>query len=215
MGRRAGARNRDYERTRHDLAVRSAGHLIRPDGEPATLTDLAAVAGVSATTMAHYFGNREGVYVAAMDAVRSDGAAYLEAMGDPGGRPPEQTLPAALLGTAVAWRTHGLGAVVAGSLAQGIAHERRGPAFLGGVLEPLLAALERLLAAHVRDGDLPAHDTRLTALSLLSPVVLALLHQDALGGTDLRPLDVDHLARAHAALVLAGLRASDGPSPAS
>ena len=41
----------------------------------------------------------------------------------------------------------------------------------------------------------------------MAPLLLALLHQHALEGGSVRPLDVESLARSHAELVLAGLRA--------
>lgn len=212
MGRRPGSRNRDYEQTRHALAARCAGALLRDDGEPAAVADLAATAGVSPTTLLHYFGDRHGLYEAAMDAVRDDSRVHLDLMADPRGQPPERTLTATLLGTVRTWRENDLGAVFSGSLARGIGSQQRGPAFLQGVLEPFVEALERLLTAHRDAGDLPDHDPRHIALALLSPVVVALLHQDALGGDTTRPLDVEAFARSHAGLVLAGLRSGAAPS---
>jgi AcrR family transcriptional regulator len=210
MGRRPGARNRDYDETRSALAASLSTHLLREDGTPATLVDLAATAGVSATTLKHYFGDRDGLYAAALEAARRDGAAYLAEGTTPGDRGPGETLPALLLGTVLAWRRYGLGRVFAGGLALGLGSSRRGPSFVGEVLEPFLQAVESLLREHAERGDLPAlppERRRAVALSLLSPVVLALLHQDGLGGGDVRPLDVEAFARDHADLVLAGLRA--------
>ena len=93
----------------------------------------------------------------------------------------------------------------ASSLALGLESEDRGPTFLTGLLEPVLEAAEQLLTAHVDAGDLPSCDVRAVALSLVSPVVLALLHQDDLGGAHTRHLDVEEYAAAHARLVLTGL----------
>ena len=59
-------------------------------------------------------------------------------------------------------------------------------------------------------GELPTlsgERTREAALALVAPLLLALLHQHALEGSSVRPLDVESLARSHAELVLAGLRA--------
>ncbi|WNV75022.1 TetR/AcrR family transcriptional regulator [Geodermatophilus sp. DSM 44513] len=211
MGRRPGARNRDYEQTRHALAATLSAALLRDDGTPATLVDLARAAGVSTTTLTHYFGDRDGLYAAVLEAVRADAADFLASGTSAGGRPPEETLPGLLLGTVLAWRRFGLGRVFAGGLALGLGSPRRGPAFVSGLLEPFLQAVEQLLAEHVGRGELPPLDAdqrRAAALGVLSPVVLALLHQDGLGGSGVRPLDVETLARGHAALLLAGLRAS-------
>jgi len=203
-----GARNRDYARTRHALAAGLAAHLLREDGAPSTLVDLAACAGVSTTTLKHYFTDRDGLYSAAMEAVRADSAQHLAAGAEPSGRPPEQSLPDLLLGTVAAWRRFGLGAVFTGALALGLGSSRRGPCFVDDLLEPFLQAAEVLLGAHVEAAELPvltADQRRATALSLVAPVVLALLHQDSLAGSGVRPLDVEAYARGHAALVLAGL----------
>lgn len=205
MPRPPGSRNRDYAVTRHALAAGLAPRLLRADGEPAGLTDLAAAAGVSTTTLKHYFADRDGIYLAAMQAVLADSQAYLLRMQDPGGRRPEESVPALLLATVTTWRRFGLGRVFAAGLALGLEHADRGPAFLAGLLEPFLQAVEHLLDGHVRRGELPAVDTRATALSLVAPVLLALLHQDSLGGDAERHLDVEAYARQHAALVLAGM----------
>jgi len=220
MPRPAGSRNRDYEATRHALAFAVAVHLLRPDGEPATFRDLAAAAGVSPPTLRHYFGDHEGAYRAAMDAVRAGSEAYLDelaAIAD--GAPPDATFPGLLAAIATAWRRHGLGRVFAAGLALGLERPGRGPAFLGGVLEPCLTTGERIVQAHVDRAELPpATDVRAAALGLVAPAVLALLHQDQLGGHATRALDVDAFARAHAATVLAGLRAvpaESGNSPSA
>jgi len=71
-------------------------------------------------------------------------------------------------------------------------------------------AAERLLEAHATAGELPpldAEDRRGIALSLLAPILLGVLHQDALGGHAVRPLDLEAFARDHADLVLSGIRA--------
>lgn len=205
MGRPPGSRNRDYDQTRQDLALRLSPRLLRDGGEPASFSDLAEAAGVSATTLKHYFNDRNGVFTAVMAAVRADGAAYIEQACQPAGRVPAESVPGLLLGTIAAWRRHGVGRLFASSLALGLESDRRGPAFLAGLLEPVLEGAEQLLAAHVADGELPACDVRAVALSLVSPVVLALLHQDNLGGASTRRLDVEDFAVAHARLILAGL----------
>jgi AcrR family transcriptional regulator len=181
-----------------------------PDGSPASLSDLAAAANVSTTTLKHYFGDRDGVIAAVLSTARDDAAAYLSAGATAGARGPERSLPDLLLGTVVAWQEHGLDRLFTGALSLGLGSSVRGPAFLQHLLEPFLQATEALLAEHEHRGQLPpstAAGRRSAALALLAPVVLALLHQDALGGTEVRPLDVRELARAHAALVLHGLLA--------
>ena len=177
------------------------------------MVDLATAADVSTTTLKHYFGDRDELYAAVLEAVRTGSEVLLRQAATAGGRPPEQTLPSLLLGTVAAWRQFGLGPVFTGGLALGLGSPARGAHFLKGLLEPFLQACETLLAAHCACGDLPRateDELRAGALALVSPLLLALLHQDALGGRGVRRLDVEDLARRHAELVLTGLRA--GPS---
>lgn len=209
MGRRQGARNRDYDETRTALARTLSRAMLRDDGSPATLADLAAAGGVSTTTLRHYFGDRDGAVAAALDVARQDSATYLADAAEPAGRPPERTLEGLLLGAVLAWRAYGLDRVMTGGLAVGLGHEDLGRRFLTDLLEPFLVAAERLLEAHGATGDLPvlgAEQRRRVALSLLSPVLLGLLHQHALGGHAIRPLDLNTFARDHADLMLTGIR---------
>ena len=209
MGRPLGARNREYEQRRAGLARQLAGRLQRDDGTPAGLSDLGAAAGVSTTTLRHYFGDRDGVVQAVLETVRDDSAGYLDAGTTAGGRPPERTLPELLAGTVLAWRRHGLDRTLTGALAVGLGSDTRGPHVVTDLLEPLLTATERLLKQHSDAGELPAltdEERREAALALVAPVLLALIHQDALSGHAVRHLDVENLAQRHAALVLAGLR---------
>ena len=61
------------------------------------------------------------------------------------------------------------------------------------VLEPTLQALEKRLQASIEHGLIIECDTRHAALALVSPLLLALLHQHDLGGTRCRPLSVPNL----------------------
>ena len=72
------------------------------------------------------------------------------------------------------------------------------------LLEPTLQSLEELLGNLVGRKMLPEQDLRAAALSLLSPVLLALIHQDALYGHRCRPLDVEAFVRRHVRSWLSG-----------
>ena len=61
------------------------------------------------------------------------------------------------------------------------------------MLEPTLQALEKRLQASIEHGLIIECDTRHAALALVSPLLLALLHQHDLGGTRCRPLSVPAL----------------------
>jgi AcrR family transcriptional regulator len=124
-----------------------------------------------------------------------------------GGDSPQAVLSGLLVDIARTWRRYGLGRLFASTLALGLEHRTLGPAFVEELLEPLLQAVEQLLATFVDNGDLPPTDVRAAALSLASPVILALLHQDNLHGAHCRPLDVEQFARLHVHTVLHGLLA--------
>lgn len=207
MGRPAGSRNRDHDETRHRLAAGLAHHLLRPDGQAATFKDLAAAAGVSAATLKHYFGDRAGVVAAVAEAFAVDAAPHLASMVevDPG-VDVAASLEGVLVGFLEAWRRHGVGRAFAGAVAVGLEHERNGPAVVVGVLEPFLQAMEELLSVHVARGDLPAIPLRESALTVVAPVLVALLHQDSLGGAGCRPLDVSAFIRVHVRSVVRGLQ---------
>jgi hypothetical protein len=64
-------------------------------------------------------------------------------------------------------------------------------------LEPLLQTGESLLRQHQERGELELPDVRHASLMLLSPVVLALLHQDSLLGGQCRQLAVPQLLETH------------------
>lgn len=210
MPRPTGSRNRDYDASRTALARALAPALLDASGDPNTLKGLAAAAGVSVPTLRHYFGDREDVFAAVLETVRADSVGHLERMADPRDADPAELIPELLVTTTAVWRRYGLGRLFASGLSLGLEHATRGPSFLDELLEPFLQAAERLLAGLVAAGRLPELDPRATALSLLAPVLVALLHQDNLGGVRCRPLDVEAYARTHADLVLAGLGARPG-----
>ena len=92
--------------------------------------------------------------------------------------------------TAMGWR-FGVGRLYQGGLALGLGDGRLGPAYVDNLLEPLLQAVEARLAKHHAWGEARVEHPRFAALQLVSPLVLALLHQDGLGGAECRPLDLD------------------------
>jgi hypothetical protein len=65
------------------------------------------------------------------------------------------------------------------------------------VLEPSLVTLEARLQRHAARGELRHENARLAALQLLSPVLLAVLHQRELGGAQCRPLDLSTFIEPH------------------
>ncbi len=189
MARTAGSRNQDFDEARADLAERIAAHMLSPGGVGASLRELAAAAGVTPPTLRHYFGDRAGALAAAFAQRHAEGEPYLALVRRAPDRPVAEALPALLH-----FVVQGLRAGVARQLVVGLADGSREPvvgtACVTECLEPVLSAVEARLAHHAARGELRVPDVRAAALALVSPVALAVLHQDALGGDRVRPLDL-------------------------
>lgn len=199
MGRPSGTRNPDFEATRAALVRAMAARLGEPDGPRASLRELAAAAGVSASTLRHYFGTREGALAAVLAHWHEQGRPYMLAVATGPLPPVGASLAGLLREVGEAFQRFGLDQVFAVGLAVGLRQEALGPAYLNEVLDPTLEAVEARLARHVARGELVAADMRHMALSLMAPPLLALLHQGALGGTRCRPLDYARLCEEHLA----------------
>lgn len=198
MARPQGARNQDYDEVRMGLAREVRGYLLGTEaGVRASLRDMAEAAGSSVSTLKHYFGDREGVLVAVLDSMAVDGAPYLAQISLVSTGDVRASLIAALQQLATGWVKYEVGKLHGFAMAVGLAERRLGPSYLNRVLEPPLQAFEALLRRHVELGHLEISDLRHAALTLLGPVLLALLHQHELSGASQRPLDVDALLIAH------------------
>lgn len=201
MGRPVGSKHPDYERKRAALAEAALPRLLADAGDT-SLNELAEAVGVSVPTLKHYFGDRAGLVAAAWRRQAELARPHLQRAATPSADDLETSLRDLLQELLAAWRLFGVGRVFTVGLAAGAHDAAVGPAYLDGVLEPTLQAVERRLRRHaelgqlrVRPGD--GDGLRAAALVLLSPVVLALFHQDALGGASCRALDVEAFVRWH------------------
>lgn len=206
MARREGTRNARYDERRLELLVRLRDRLDRAGGAPPSWRELAAAAGVSLSTLSHYFGRREDVVRAVMEHDHASGAEPLALMSEPTG-PFAQSIADALGHIADGFRHGGLGALFARGLVEGLRHKAIGPAFLQSALEPTLSAVEQRLRAHIARGEMRDVDPRGPAIALISPVLIAFLHQQQLGGLAVRPMDVDTFLTEHAAAFVRAWRA--------
>lgn len=198
MSRAAGTRNAAYADRRAELIGRLRARLSQRGAALASWRELAAAAGVSLSTMSHYFGRRDDVVRAVMEDDLRQGTEPLATMAQPSGVF-SVSIPDAVSHLAGGLLHGGVGTMFAVGLTEGLMHPGLGPAFLTNALEPTLVAVERRLQAHIEAGEMLAVDPRGPAIALVSPVLLAVLHQTALGGTDVRPLDLDALLAEHAA----------------
>jgi len=196
MGRPTGTRNPDFEATRASLVRAVQARLSAADGVRASFRELAAAAGVSVATLRHYFGSREGAIAAVMEQWHRMGQPYLLDVAT-GPLLPVRASLAWFLGFLAQGFRVGVGDIHATGLAAGLRDPALGPSYLRHAFEPSLEALEARLARHVARGELRPGDVRSMALMLLSPALLALLHQGPLGGSTSRPLDWDRFCAEH------------------
>lgn len=194
MGRRAGSRNADFEATRARLLERIGQRLAEADGVDASLHALADAAGVSPATLRHYFGDREAVVVAYLEDCLRQGSRYVAWVAtEPLHATAAESLGWALRLILLGLQHSPLGKIHAFGLRAGLESPLLGPSYLNNLLEPTLRCVEARIERHQARGELLGRDPRMLALQLLSPLLLAVLHQSSLFGCDLRPLDTGAL----------------------
>ncbi len=210
-GRKRGGHNADYAQKRQKMAAAMLPVVV--GGETVSLQKLAAAAGVSVPTLRHYFDDRDGAIAAAMEVLAQQAAPHVGRLKETAAQTPEATLCMAMTQFVVAWRDFGVGAAIERCLSLGLLEgkhlaqqtPRVGPAVVDFVLEPTIDGLEVLTQRLIDDGHIDADvDVRFAALALLSPVLVALLHQDGLNGVRCRPLDVDTFVASHVKRFLRG-----------
>ena len=196
MGRPEGTRNPGYDAKRAQLAEKAVERLVE-EGPLPSFRELAAAAEVSVPTLRHYFGDRDGLIAAAFEQMLRMGAPHTRAAADATRGDARSSLRWLLGSVLSGWREFGVGKFFGVGLTLGLGHEHFGPKFLDTLLEPLLQATEARLTKHVAWGELAVDDIRAAAIQLVSPLFVALLHQDALGGAMCRELDVDAFVDNH------------------
>lgn len=195
MGRPKGVRDADYPAKRAELIRRMSMLVLRRQSARPSFRQLAQAAGVSVPTLRYYFEDRNGAVVAVFEGYFELGFSRLRSLAE----------PMADLDTSVrdfckslvfglrAPREIRLGDVFAVAIAEGLMEPGLGPATLRFLIDPSVAVLQARLDHHLAVGEMIACDTRAAALMLLSPILIALLHQDHLGGAATSPVDIDAL----------------------
>lgn len=189
MARTSGSKNQNYEARRAALLATVRARLSQPDGGRASLRELAEACGVSMPTLRHYFPLREDLVLAVMAKSLAEGQPHLDHVAKPCG--PFAASVREALGYIALGFSHGVGEIHTVGLTEGLRQSVIGPGFVNLVLEPSIDAVRRRLDAHVIVGDMRDVDTRHAALTLLSPVVLLMLHQGELSGSRDYPVDTN------------------------
>jgi AcrR family transcriptional regulator len=197
MARPKGSRDRDYDLRRQSLIAMARAHLSTPAGRNASWRDLAAACQVSVSTMNHYFAGRAALIAAILEQAEQEGARYLAIAQTPSG--PFDRSVADLVWMLSLGLQRGVLALQVIGLAEGFGDQSIGGAYLMHHLEPSLEAIGSRLRAHIAAGEMIECDTRLAALELLSPLLVAHLHQTALGGHEKFPLSISGFLDHHTA----------------
>ncbi|MFO1427045.1 MAG: TetR/AcrR family transcriptional regulator [Steroidobacteraceae bacterium] len=211
MARTAGARNADFEARRSALIAKARERLSLQAGEPPSFRELALAAGVRVATLRHYFGSREQLIKAVFTHYLQAGERHLErtrASAAAGSDDLEASLKQFLTRVVQGWNNGFVGSLHRIGLSEGLRNPRTALDYLVDVLEPTLQALEVRLRKDVEAGVIVECDTRHAALMLLSPLLLALLHQNDLGGTRCRPLSLPALIDEHVRVFARAYRVS-------
>lgn len=171
-----------------------AGGTQRP-----TLRELAKACGCSVSTLNHYFGRREDIVQAVFEESHGGAAQQIENIRR--ADPPFEISIREVAGKAwTALAERGVARTLALGLVEGLGSPRLGEAYINEMFDPFILALAERLSSHIARGEMRDVDTRMAALSLASPLLLAALHQKELQGERVFPLSsegfVEHLAAA-------------------
>jgi AcrR family transcriptional regulator len=175
-----------------------AQRLAEHDAMHASYRELVAAAGVSISTLQHYFGRREDIVAAVLQQAQQSAATHFDQVSKSKGTFRESILDF-LAYFRLGFECFGVGDVHALGLVEGLRSSALGPKVVEAVLEPSINALTARLSEHQRRGEMRADsDPRHAAIMLLAPGVLLMLHQRELGGAASHPADLDRFFAEHA-----------------
>ena len=192
MARTKGARNEGFGQRRAAL-IAALRERLRAPGPAPSMRELAGAAGVTVPTLRHYFADRDGVLRAVMEDELEDGSkpgGPLEVAATPSG-PFAASVRDLLRHADDGFAYGGLTDSHAMSLAEGARSDAVATDYLRLALDPTVDAFAARLRAHQERGEMRADvDPRAAAVQLLSPLLVARLHQDRFGGRDASPIDL-------------------------
>ncbi|MCA8898925.1 MAG: hypothetical protein R3C00_05300 [Hyphomonas sp.] len=205
MARPSGVRNHDFEEKRAGLLNALTEFALGSDLCRPSLRQFAIACATSEPNLRHYFGNRQGLVIAILANI---GERRVAAWQIPVGaaRNPAEVLETYFRLSEAVVRKGGFIRAHAFGIIEGVADPEIGRAYLDHVLDPSLTSICRNLAA---TPGCPADDRtlRIAAIAILSPVLLAGLHQDLLGGKSAAPIDTRYLYQCLQSWLSTGLEA--------
>lgn len=209
MPRPLGRRNPDYDEKRDRLVRDLTDFVLKAELVRPSFRQLSQAGGVAEPTLRHYFGDRESVAREILRTLGDRAQPFIDAVAEPS--PTLQDAVETYVTLSRAGVAHGgFARAHAFGLIEGVADECVGRAYLSSLLEPSVEALEDRLRPHLPESA-SAEDVRAAALLIFAPMLLAVLHQQLLGGAEAAPIDLDKLFTALARFAIAGLSGA-GPS---
>lgn len=189
MARPAGVRNQDFDQKRDALLGRLIDFLLHEEVELPSLRQMAIASDTSEPTIRHYFTDRVGVIVAALEKISEDSAPIRD----------QATSPSANLTEAVNEyldfilmirqspryrQTHALG------LREGLNDPAIREAYIKLIVEPGIDAVASKLMKSP-GGPSTFDAARSAATMVVSSSVFSVLFQDVMGGKKHFPMDLD------------------------
>ncbi len=202
MPRPAGRRNPDYADKRARLVQELTDFVLRTPPTRPSLRQFAQACGVTEPTLRHYFGDREDVAIAIVEELGARAQPLMEAV-ETTAQDAAHAIDAYIELSIIGVRNGVFARAHCYCIVEGVADARVGRSYLTALLEPSLLALERRMAPHLPAGA-DAAAARAAALQVFAPMLLAVIHQQLLGGGDAAPMDLEDVFRSLARLARSG-----------
>jgi AcrR family transcriptional regulator len=194
MARPAGAKSQGHEQRREALLAKLQARLVQRNAMHASYRELAEAAGVSISTLQHYFGRREDIVAAILARAHAQSTPFLAVVRESAGTFAD-SIADLVAYVRSGFEDFGVGDLHALGLSEGLRHGSIGPQVVDAILEPSIDAVAARLNEHQRRGEMRPADARFAALQLLGPLVLGYLHQRDLDGALAHAFDMDDFAR--------------------
>ncbi|MEM8722829.1 MAG: hypothetical protein AAGE84_26680 [Cyanobacteria bacterium P01_G01_bin.39] len=185
----------DYEIKRQALLDVIEERLVQV-GHQASLSALATAAKVTVPTLKHYFGNRDQVICAVLEAGFKRGQKFM-AVARTTELPFDESITDLLMFVRQGLERGRLGNLHVIGLCEGLHHHHIGPYYLDKIFNPSITATAERLKLHQSRAEMKCVDPRNAAICLISPLIIMLLHQKYLGGGQEDPVNLDRFCQMH------------------
>ena len=203
--RKEGDKNLNHERKKKKLLEKLVQSVIKKGTQAASFRQLAKETRVQVNTLQHYFNTKEELMESIFAEVHEQGKEHIQDALNLSQKNPKDAFRIFLSNISNAWFMGILSPIHELGLSIGLENSNLGMSYINHLLEPTLQSLEGLIDELIKLKKIQIRgDVRSAALSLLSPVFLALLHQKTLGGAICRKLDMEAFIELHITLFLSG-----------